>query len=94
MNSKDPIYVLVDDAKNSYGRMKMSHMIAETDEELHDMADKLGLKRKWFQPTPYPHYDICQTKRKLAVDLGAIEVTVRELVKAARKWKKNNVERK
>ena len=57
--------VFVDSAKLPYGRMLMSHMLADTLEELHDMADPIGIARKWFQPTSTPHYDICQEKRRL-----------------------------
>lgn len=68
--------VYVDTAKNGYGRMKMSHMIADTFEELHAMADKIGVARRWFQASPpasFPHYDIAQSKRELALANGAIE---------------------
>lgn len=69
--------VYVDHGRLDFGRMKMSHMIADSLEELHAMADQLGLRREWFQaPGPkvsFPHYDVSQTKRELAVRLGAIE---------------------
>ena len=44
------------------------------------MADRIGVKRKWIQypGTAKEHFDICWTKRKLAVQAGAIEVTMRE----------------
>jgi len=58
------------------GRMKMSHMIADTERELHDMARKIGISRKWYQGD---HYDICLNKRILAVKNGARELTMREL---------------
>lgn len=71
-----------------YGRMIMFHMATDGDlEELHQMADKIGIKRKWFQNdyqgTEYhsPHYDICQSKKKLALEFGAVEINDRELVK-------------
>ena len=60
--------------------MKMSHMIADTEKELHAMADKIGLKREWFQNKVWPHYDVGAGKRDLAVRHGAIEVTTRDLV--------------
>jgi hypothetical protein len=67
-----PVYV--DDMRASYGRMKMCHMLADTVAELLDMADKIGVDRKWFQALSHPHFDICMAKRKLAVAAGAIEV--------------------
>lgn len=70
--------VYVDSAKNAYGRMKMCHMIADTPDELHAMADKIGVARKWFQKlSSFPHYDISQSKRELAVQNGAVELSTR-----------------
>ncbi|CAH0532129.1 hypothetical protein UAM5_00012 [Ralstonia phage UAM5] len=62
------------------GRMKMCHMIADTDEELHAMADRIGVARRWFQKpgTPRRHYDIAMSKRALAVAAGAVEITMRQ----------------
>lgn len=76
--------VYIDDAKNQYGRMKMSHMIADSLDELHQIAEKIGLRRQWFQDKNILHYDVCQSKKKLAIELGAIEVTGRDLVRIAR----------
>lgn len=73
-----PVYI--DFQQNRLGRMKMSHMIADSLDELHAMADRLGLKRAWFQVSRsgIPHYDICQSKRSLALGYGAIELERRE----------------
>lgn len=68
--------VYVDDMRAPFGRMIMCHMLADTDEELHAMAAKIGVARRWHQKagTPHSHYDICLTKRAKAVQLGAIEI--------------------
>ena len=58
-----------------FRRMKMSHMIADTDDELHLMAVLIGVERRWFQGD---HYDISMTKRDLAVQHGAIEITLKQ----------------
>ena len=74
--------VYVDDMRAPYRRMIMCHMIASDLEELHAMADKIGMQRRWFQKPPkasHPHYDICLSKRKLAVQAGAVEITLRQL---------------
>lgn len=68
--------VYVDNMKAKYGRMIMCHMLADTDEELREMADKLGIPQKWHQGN---HFDICLTKRALAVQLGAVEVTYKQM---------------
>lgn len=63
-----------------YGRMKMSHLIADTDEELHAMARAIGVARRWWQAPPRhdSHYDICMSMRDKAVSLGAVEITLRQ----------------
>lgn len=75
--------VYVDDMRAKYGRMIMCHMLADTDDELHAMAEKIGIARKWHQHpgTDRNHYDICMSKRKMAVDLGAVEITMRDAVR-------------
>lgn len=78
-----PVYV--DKSRNSYRRMFMSHMVADTLDELHAMADAIGIKRKWFQPESHPHYDICQSKRALAIMKGALEIGRKDLVTLIRK---------
>jgi hypothetical protein len=57
----------------------MSHMIADTEEELHAMAAKIGVARSWFQPGGGGHYDVSMSKRELAIREGAKAITLREL---------------
>ena len=73
--------VYVDNASAFYGRMRMSHLVADTTEELLAMADTIGVKRRWLQHagTPKEHFDICRSKRLLAIKAGAIRITQREL---------------
>lgn len=73
--------VYVDDMEATYGRMIMCHMIADSDAELHEMADRIGIARKWHQAPPKvstSHYDIAKSKKALAVSFGAIEITDRQ----------------
>jgi alkanesulfonate monooxygenase SsuD/methylene tetrahydromethanopterin reductase-like flavin-dependent oxidoreductase (luciferase family) len=50
-------------------------------EELHAMAQMLGLQRGWFQDHHnHPHYDLPPPVREAAIHLGAVPVTSRELV--------------
>lgn len=60
------------------------HMTADTDEELHEMADLIGMKREWFQEKRTHHYDLTPTRRKLAVKHGAIEEHSRARVRRIR----------
>ncbi|MFD1558296.1 DUF4031 domain-containing protein [Paraburkholderia silviterrae] len=68
--------VYVDQMRAKYGRMLMCHMVADSDDELHEMAAKIGVARKWHQKpgTPHSHYDVCQAMRVRAVKLGAVEI--------------------
>jgi hypothetical protein len=68
--------VYVDSMRARFRRMIMCHMIADTEEELHAMADRIGIARRWYQGD---HYDICLEKRALAVKAGAVEITQRQL---------------
>ena len=77
----------VDRARNPYHGMIMSHMLADTIPELHAMADRLGLHRRWFQNEKTPHYDVCQETRERALALGAIEIDRREAALMVRLWR-------
>jgi hypothetical protein len=57
--------------------MIMCHMIADTPAELHAMAEQIGMRREWFQPDSFPHYDVCLMRRADAVHRGAIDVPTR-----------------
>ena len=67
--------VYVDNMRAKFGRLVMCHMLADTEEELHAMADKISVARKWYQGD---HYDIALSKRTLAIAAGAVEITWRQ----------------
>ena len=73
--------VYVDNMNAPFKRMIMCHLLADNSEELLTFIDKLGVDRKWIQNanTPYEHFDISLSKKKLAVELGAKEISFREL---------------
>jgi hypothetical protein len=57
-----------------------AHMLANDLDELHAMADRIGLKREWFQGnTTFAHYDLTRPKRALAVQAGATRIELGEL---------------
>lgn len=73
--------VYVDDMRAPYRNMIMCHMIADSDDELHAMADQLGLARKWHQKsgTNHSHYDLSIAYKAHALRLGAVQITRSEL---------------
>lgn len=75
--------VYIDDFNAPYRGMIMCHMIADSHEELVAMASLIGVHSKWIQDrgTYAEHFDICQSKRKLAVSRGAIEISPKDLVR-------------
>jgi hypothetical protein len=55
---------------------RWSHLMADTDEELHGFAARIGLRRSWAQ---YPgtwksHYDVTDGKRAEAIRAGAVAI--------------------
>ena len=73
---------------------RWSHLIADSVEELHEFAGRLGLRREWFQdpcvngkPKAEPgtraaenwHYDVTDRMRTKAIAMGAKPVPFREL---------------
>jgi hypothetical protein len=72
-----------------FRRMKMSHMIADTEEELLAFADCLGLKRQWYQGD---HFDVSMSVRAKAIELGAKAITLKELARMAAKKRRERAE--
>lgn len=75
--------VYVDDVRHSFGNMIMCHLWADTEEELLEMVDKIGVQRKWIQGHPtlsfgkhreasWVHFDIALSKKAMAIRHGAI----------------------
>lgn len=81
--------VYVDDTQWPFRGMIMCHMLADTSEELHLMAEMIGMERRWVQypGTVKEHYDVPLPRRILAVEAGAVEVSWRfmgELIRERR----------
>lgn len=71
--------ILVDPVKKYETNLRFkqwSHMVSTVGpDELHEMADKLALKREWWQPGSFSHYDVTPSKRRLAIVYGARQVS-------------------
>ena len=70
-------------------RVKSCHLFTDQVEleELHSIAAKIGMQRRWFQSASKvaPHYDLTSSRRLMALAAGARELTRRESVDV---WKR------
>jgi len=57
------------------------YLIADSIEELHSFACKIGLHKNWFQGN---HYDLTFGMKAAACPCGAKEISNRELIKKLR----------
>lgn len=67
--------VYVDNMQARLGTHVLCHMIADTEAELHAMARAIGHPRSRYQGD---HYDIPWDKRAMAIQLGAVQITMRQ----------------
>ena len=64
------------------------HMVADTLEELHNFAIKIGLKRHYFEGVRkgHPHYDLTNKSiREKAIENGAVVVSSKKIVELSHK---------
>jgi Protein of unknown function (DUF4031) len=68
-----------------YAKKQWCHLFSDcSTDELHEFANSLGLKKCWFQNKKnksFPHYDLVSSKRRLAIQLGAKEISLKEFLK-------------
>jgi hypothetical protein len=82
--------VYVDKQRNRFRGMIMCHMLADTEAELHAMADQIGAQRQWYQcDGSTPHYDVPLFRREMALNFGAVEINRRETVALIRRIRAN-----
>lgn len=74
------------DTLRTYKSGKWCHMIADSDDELHAFANKIGLKREWWQPKN-SHYDLRPGVRDIAVKFGAKELSIKDLARLNKRKK-------
>ncbi|HEY1141964.1 MAG TPA: DUF4031 domain-containing protein [Lysobacter sp.] len=68
--------VYVDDAVHLWRGRRWAHLMADTLEELHAMAEKLEIPRRAFQnKTSGAHYDVPSDLRERAIARGATAIS-------------------
>lgn len=78
--------VYVDEPIWQWRGRRWCHLTADETVELHEFADRLRLRRRWFQSKPgrpwHDHYDIPAEVREAALSLGAVALTTVEMGRA------------
>jgi hypothetical protein len=69
---------LVDECRWPWRGRRWCHLVSDTSlDELHALAARLDVPRRAFQGD---HYDLDEERRALAIGLGAVPVSSRELL--------------
>jgi hypothetical protein len=80
--------VYVDNERIRWRGKLWCHLVADSLEELHAFAARIGLRRSWFQDrASYPHYDVTTDVRERALVAGAVASRKTQMLIAARKLK-------
>jgi hypothetical protein len=91
-----PLTVYVDDWRQRaiirQREDRWSHLLADDPVELHAMAARLGIPPRGYQrhrrSAALNHYDLPESLRLRAIELGAVAVTWRELARLTREWRR------
>ncbi len=82
--------VYVDEIR-TYPSGESCHLFADSDAELHEFAQRIGLRRSWVDyhsgMVNILHYDLRPNVRALAVQYGAVEVMAKDYISRKRKEK-------
>ena len=71
-------------------RVRNAHLIADSLEELHELASRIGLRREWFQPKSFPHYDLTPKRRERAIAAGAIALERDAFIRTLQRIREEN----
>jgi len=78
--------VFVDNERIEWRGELWCHLVAESLDELHGFAARLGLRRSWFQgKASYPHYDVTIAVRDRALALGALPGSKVQIIESAKR---------
>jgi Ser/Thr protein kinase RdoA (MazF antagonist) len=82
------VAVYVDDLRVPWRGREWSHLTADSPEELHEFAARLGIPKRGFHHNPErpwkDHYDLPEAVREEALRLGAKPITRRQAVRMLR----------
>ncbi|HTU37680.1 MAG TPA: DUF4031 domain-containing protein [Acidimicrobiales bacterium] len=71
---------------------RWSHLLADDPDELHAMAAALGIPLRGYQrhrrSSALNHYDVPESLRVRAIELGAVPVTWRQMARLTREWRR------
>jgi hypothetical protein len=87
--------VYVDSEAIRWRDREWCHLVADTLEELHVFADRLGLQRRWFQDRGrYPHYDVTMAVRSKALRMGAVDADRATLIACCKRVRSDVLSRR
>jgi hypothetical protein len=71
---------------------RWSHLLADDEQELHELAARLGIPPRGFQrhrrSAALNHYDLPESLRQSAIALGAVPISWREMARLTRQWRR------
>jgi Protein of unknown function (DUF4031) len=71
---------------------RWSHLLGDSEDELHEFAARLGLRRRGYQVhrrhRALNHYDVPEALRPAALELGAVAVSWRQMGAMVRHWRR------
>ena len=78
--------IYVDEIRDYGKKGQWAHMWTDgSEDELHEFAAYLNLKREWLHVSKgiigrFAHYDVSPIKRKAAIQMGAVEMPLKEWI--------------
>lgn len=82
--------IYVDDSNEPYDKIITCAMVADTSDELMNVARRIGVPSFWIDNanTPFEHFDISLDQKRKAICEGAIEISQKDM--AIMCWKRRN----
>lgn len=78
--------IYVDDARILKHGHAWFHLMADSIQELHEFAARIGLPvRAFHNGARHPHYDVTASQRRRALHCGATPISARDAVRIGRR---------